>query len=78
MRVSCLLILLLVCCLVASAYEGQRHNAVLLNGAWEFAVGVGTEGAETPTGQGTLTWRSVTLPGNFLVWKHRLTHSSSS
>ena len=36
---------------VAYAYEGQRENSILLNGAWEFALGDGNEdvvsGAQT-------------------------------
>jgi hypothetical protein len=41
-----IIMLLAFACLksVVYAYEGQRENSVLLNGAWEFALGDGNEG----------------------------------
>ncbi|MBE3134146.1 MAG: hypothetical protein IMZ55_11770, partial [Acidobacteria bacterium] len=50
----------------AREYEGSRANSVLLNGAWEFAVGDGTEGAESGAGVPGLRWQPVTLPGPFM------------
>ncbi|NQT85485.1 hypothetical protein HQ560_01895 [bacterium] len=47
--------------------EGQRVDAVLLNGQWEFAVGTGEESAPD---QARLPWKAVTLPGQFLEWSN--------
>jgi len=52
----------------AHAYEGQRANSVLLNGTWQFALGSGDEGGETPEGQAALEWQEVDLPGQFMPW----------
>ncbi|MCL5279293.1 MAG: hypothetical protein M1376_05245 [Planctomycetes bacterium] len=49
-------------------WEGRRANFVLLNGAWEFSPGDGSEQAESPDGARRLRWRAVTLPGPFLPW----------
>ena len=48
------------------AAEMQRSDVVLLNGEWEFALGDGTESAQTKSGQETLQWRYATLPGRFV------------
>src|SRR5438093_10239196 len=58
-------------CLTSPAreYEGSRENSILLNGPWEFAVGDGTEAAETAEGQGKLRWQQVQLPGPFMAWR---------
>jgi len=48
--------------------EGSRENSILLNGPWEFAVGEGTEEAETAAGQRGLRWQPVDLPGPFMPW----------
>ena len=37
--------------LLARESEGERSNSLLLNGAWEFAIGNGNEQAETAAGQ---------------------------
>jgi hypothetical protein len=58
----------LACLSASHAYEGRRAESVLLNGEWEYAIGEGSEGAETPDGQAGLDWSSVTLPGEFVPW----------
>lgn len=67
---SLIIIILVFVCLksVAYAYEGQRKNSILLNGAWEFALGDGNEGAESPKEQTRLEWKKVNLPGPFMEW----------
>ena len=50
----------------AREYEGSRANSILLNGAWEFALGDGTEGAESGAGERKIRWQQVTLPGPFM------------
>lgn len=37
--------------------EGYRERSLSLNGPWEFVVGEGDEGAETPHRQADLDWR---------------------
>ena len=49
--------------LSARESEGGRERSLLLNGAWEFAIGKGDERAETAEGQGKLNWKPTTLPG---------------
>jgi len=44
---------------------------VLLNGEWEFALGDGAESAQTSSGQESLEWRPVTLPGRFVEWNEQ-------
>ena len=58
----------------AREYEGSRANSVLLNGAWEFAVGDGTEGAES--GPPGLRWQPVTLPGPFMKWNQEVANQT--
>jgi hypothetical protein len=53
---------------VAHAYEGQRENSILLNGAWEFALGDGNERIESPEAQIGLEWQNINLPGPFMEW----------
>ncbi len=48
--------------------EGRRSNSILLNGDWEFALGDGSESAETAEGAGGLHWQAVTLPGPLLKY----------
>lgn len=48
--------------------EGWRANSVGLNGAWEFAVGDGSEQAENPNEATRLHWKAVRLPGPFLLY----------
>jgi hypothetical protein len=63
----CLLVLGMGCLpSFAREYEGARANTVLLNGAWEFAPGDGTEGAESEAEEGRIRWQPVTLPGPFM------------
>ena len=50
----------------AREYEGSHANSVLLNGAWEFTAGDGSEDAETAAGQRQVHWQQVTLPGPFM------------
>jgi len=52
----------------AAALEGRRADSVLLNGAWEFALGQGDEEAYAPDGQAALHWQPVELPGQFVPW----------
>lgn len=61
---------------LAREYEGSRANSVLLNGRWEFAVGDGSEGADTAAGQGTIRWREVKLPGPFMRWSQEAAHQT--
>jgi hypothetical protein len=68
MKVIVIVGVALLCVGSAAGYEGQRRNSLLLNGEWEFAVGEGTEGAETPEGQAKLRWQRVVLPGPFMEW----------
>jgi hypothetical protein len=53
---------------VTYGYEGRRADSVLLNGAWEFALGNGDERAETAAGAAKLAWRPARLPGVFVPW----------
>jgi hypothetical protein len=71
LRTSFWLVVLGLGCLPSFAreYEGSRANSVLLNGAWEFALGDGAESAESGPGQRELRWRQVTLPGPFMTFK---------
>jgi hypothetical protein len=71
MGMKLLAVVILACvsfCAAAGAYEGRRANSVLLNGTWEYVVGDGGEGAETPAGQAKLLWQQATLPGPFMEW----------
>jgi len=52
---------------LAREYEGSRENSVLLNGAWEFARGDGSEDALAAAGQRKVRWEQVTLPGKFMA-----------
>ncbi|MCR4412163.1 MAG: hypothetical protein NUV77_07025 [Thermoguttaceae bacterium] len=61
---------------LARESEGARENSILLNGRWEFAVGSGNEGAETPAGQRGLSWRPVALPGPFMKWSQEALHQT--
>ena len=65
-----IIIILVFACLksVAYAYEGQRGNSILLNGAWEFALGDGNESVESIKEQTRLEWQKVNLPGPFMKW----------
>jgi len=45
--------------------ETRRSDCVVLNGTWEFALGDGSEAAQTRSGQKSLLWRPVKLPGRF-------------
>ena len=73
----CLLVLGLGCLpSFAREYEGSRANSVLLNGAWEFAVGDGTEGAESGAGALGLRWQPVTLPGPFMKWNQEVANQT--
>ena len=69
----CLLILGMGCLpSFAREYEGARANSVLLNGAWEFALGDGTEGAESDARAAAMRWQPVTLPGPFMKWNQEV------
>ncbi len=46
--------------------EGQHARSITLNGTWEFAVGSGTERAQSREGQAKLDWKKVNLPGPFM------------
>ena len=46
--------------------EGRHARSITLNGAWEFAVGEGTEGAQNRDGQTKVVWKKVSLPGPFM------------
>jgi hypothetical protein len=50
----------------AAGSEGQHARSISLNGTWEFAVGDGTERAQTRAGQNGLAWKRVELPGPFM------------
>src|SRR5262245_23986600 len=52
----------------AREFEGARTNSILLNGAWQFFVGDGGEGAETEAEQQKIPWQQVSLPGPFMKW----------
>ena len=55
--------LLALLCVSGMALADRRDNSILLNGAWEFAVGQGDEKAETAAGQAGLKWAPVTIAG---------------
>ena len=65
-------------CLISLAREseGSRANSLLLNGAWEWALGEGDEGAETAAGEQKLRWRQVTLPGPFMAWNQEVANQT--
>ena len=77
MSTCTILAVMLLVCVVSSALasEGQRADAVLLNGPWQFARGNGDEGAESGAGQAKLQWKPVTLPGQFSQWDPKLATS---
>lgn len=50
------------------AMEGQRENAILLNGQWEFAIGDGNERPNEVGGDEGLRWKEVALPGRFVPY----------
>jgi hypothetical protein len=56
-------IILVFVCLksVAYAYEGQRENSILLNGAWDFSLGDGNERVESPEAQTGLEWQKINI-----------------
>lgn len=70
-------VLPLLLCSCALGQEGQRTRSVPLNGTWQFAVGEGDEHAETPEGQGRLTWQQVQLPGPFMPWSEEAVASTA-
>jgi len=53
---------------LASAYEGQRENSVLLNGVWETSLGTGDEPLGTVSGGAGLNWNTTSLPGQIMPW----------
>lgn len=52
----------------ARGSEGSRTNSLLLNGAWEWAFGEGTEAVDSLAAGASLPWRKVNLPGPFAAW----------
>lgn len=60
----------------ARGSEGERRNSILLNGAWDYCIGTGDEGAETPAGQRGLSWKAVTLPGAFVQWNQEVANQT--
>lgn len=60
----------------APSSEGQHGNSVSLNGTWEYAVGDGSEQAETTQGAGRLRWQGVILPGVFMPWSEAVARST--
>ena len=61
--------------LFARESEGERKNSLLLNGAWEFALGNGSERGESAAGQRTLNWKATQLPGQFDDTPHDVKNS---
>ena len=67
-QILAIMLVLLFVPALASAYEGQRENSVLLNGAWETALGTGDEPLETVSSGAGLNWNTATLPGPIMPW----------
>lgn len=61
---------------LAREFEGARTNSLLLNGAWEFVRGEGSERAETLEAPAKLQWQSVKLPGPFMPYSQEAAHNT--